>query len=36
MKLVTIKTAKETDIPGIQFVTVDNAIVEIVIGKLHI
>lgn len=36
MKLKSIKQPSETDIIGIQFVKVDNAITEVIIGKLHI
>jgi len=36
MILKSIKTAAETGIEGIEFVTVDKQVVEIVLGKLRI
>ena len=36
MKLTTIKSAKETGIPGIEFVFTDKSITEIILGKVRI
>lgn len=36
MKLTSIKTAKETGIPGVEFVIVDKNITEVVIGGVRI
>jgi hypothetical protein len=36
MILKTVKTAVETGIEGVEFVTVDKQIIEVVIGKLRV
>jgi hypothetical protein len=36
MKFTTVKSAKDIGIPGVEFVIVDKAITEIVIGKVRI
>ncbi len=36
MKLSTVKTARETGIPGVEFIYTDKHITEIVLGKVRI
>lgn len=36
MKLATVKTARETGIPGIEFVYTDKHVTEIILGKVRI